>query len=111
MNARKNKLGLIAKFNLLSISLVVSTALAVASYQVQREWSSRLESMSTQGLAKAAMIAEFSEYAVYTRDDEALASILSIGQDADTSYLGLLAAEKSILTKMRSGDVSEQFPD
>ena len=69
-------LGLTAKFNMLSIMLVVFTALAVSLYEVRREQSNHLISMIDHGREVSGILAKFSEYALFTEDEDTLKSII-----------------------------------
>ena len=111
MKASKTRLGLSAKFNLLSILLVVCTAISVVSFQIEREWTRHITTMLANGSQKSEMIAQFSEYAVYTEDEESLANIMAGGVDIDTTYLGLLRNDKTVLAESSQSPVGELFPE
>ena len=106
-----NRFGLTGKFNLLSIGLVVGTALAVGSFQLNREWDDRLANLQQKGTEKAALIAQISEFAVYTEDAEMLRSIVYGALDDDTSYIGLYKADKSVLLDSSEQLATELFPN
>ena len=105
------RFGLTAKFNLLSIGLVVCTAIAVASFQMNREWNNRLNTILHEGAEKASLIAQFSEYAVYAEDRESLDSILSGPRDGQTAYLGLYRSDRSVLAEKWYEPARILFPD
>ena len=71
----KNGIGLRNKLNLLSIGLVVLTAIGIATFVVHREITTRYQDLVNTGLTTAAMIAQNSEYAVYTENQDAVRCI------------------------------------
>lgn len=95
-------LGLTAKFNMLSIMLVVLTALAVTVYEVRREQNNKLDAMIDNGREISGIIARFSEYALFTEDEDSLKSIINSIDDEQVSYMALLRANKTILTEKRT---------
>ncbi|RLJ22792.1 hybrid sensor histidine kinase/response regulator [bacterium endosymbiont of Escarpia laminata] len=103
--------GLTTKFNLLSILLVLLTAMAVTIYDVEREQDSRFEALVAHGMETVELIAQFSEYALFAEDEETLKTILTSGSDEETTYLGLLRPDKTALAEKWLDPSLEVFPD
>ena len=68
-------MGLRSKLTFLSIGLVVLTATGIAAFVVHREITIRYQDLVDTGRTTAAMIAQNSEYAVYTENRESLRRI------------------------------------
>ncbi|MBA1445445.1 MAG: response regulator [Gammaproteobacteria bacterium] len=103
--------GLTTKFNLLSILLVLLTAMAVTIYEIEREQDSRLEALVAHGMETVELIAKFSEYALFAEDEETLKTILTSVSDEETTYLGLLRPNKTVLAEKWLDPSHEVFPD
>lgn len=70
------QLRLATKFNVLTIGLIVTTALGIALFQIRSERAASYADLLTHGLALAGMVAQNSEFALYTEDEEALNQLL-----------------------------------
>lgn len=92
-------MGLTTKFNMLSIMLVVFTALAVSFYEVRREQNNKLDALISHGKEISGIIAKFSEYALFTEDEDTLKSIINSIDNERVSYISLLRINKTILTE------------
>jgi len=108
---RIKSLGLTSKFNLLSITLVLITAIAVTTYAVKREWDSRIINLQEEGLQSTRILAEFSEYAIYTGDPESINTILNSRDDSVITYIGLLRQDTSVLAEKWLEAENIIFPD
>ena len=109
---KQNKgFGLTAKFNMLSILLVLLTAATITAYEIKREWDSKMEALLSDGSKTAASLARFSQFAIDTEDYAAVGSILGSRSDASITYMGLLRADKSVLAEKWHDTVQEPFPD
>ena len=97
---RPNFISLAARFNALSIILVVLTAIAVATSVIQRQRVISGAELRNQGREKALMIAQLSEYAVLTEDQEGLKRIMNGVADEETSYAALLRPDGTVLREM-----------
>ncbi len=100
----KNGIGLRNKLNLLSIGLVVLTATGIAAFVVHREITTRYEDLLNTGLTTAAMIAQNSEYAVYTENPGSLRRIIA-GLHAlpDIAYVAVLDKQSHVLLERALG--------
>src|SRR5262245_25508209 len=89
---------LITKFNLLTISLILLTAIGIAVVQIQREKTASYATLLHRARLTLAMIAQNSEYAIYTEDSATLQKIVdSLGVDPDIAYVAILNKDKNIL--------------
>jgi len=104
------EIGLTSKFNLLSIALVLITAIAVTTYAVKREWDSQIKNLQEEGLQTVNILAEFSEYAIYTGDQDSINTILNSRDDDVITYLGLLRHDSSVLAEKWRETAHEIFP-
>ncbi len=107
-----NGFGLTAKFNLLSILLVVLTAIAVTAFEIKREWDYRFEALLQAGMEKAELLASFSEYALYAEDEDTINTILNSTEDKVSSYIGLLRPDRTILAEkwlQQENDISQAW--
>ncbi|HUM41015.1 MAG TPA: hypothetical protein PKJ04_14830, partial [Nitrospira sp.] len=94
----RKRMGLRDKLTLLSIGLVVLTAIGIATFVVHREITTRYQDLVNTGLATAAMIAQNSEYAVYTENQEAVRRVVG-GLQAlpDIAYAAVLGKQQQTL--------------
>ena len=104
------RIGLVTKFNLLAIALILLTAIGIAVVQVHREKTASYEALLHRGRVTAAMLAQNSEYAIYTENQSTLQRIVdSFAVDADIAYVAILNKEKIILIQ-RVADPSIHIP-
>ena len=93
-----NHFGLTAKFNILSILLVLFTATAITAYEIKRGEENDLAALIEHGMEVSELLVNFSEYALFSEDDDNIKLILNSVNDAETSYLALLRKDKSIVS-------------
>lgn len=93
----QKELRLASKFNLLSIIIVLTTALTISALEIRQKKIYGLEALLEHGTEKAILIAQFSEYAVFSEDQESLAHAIQGKNDDETVYLALLRADKTLL--------------
>jgi len=92
------RIGLATKFNLLAIALILLTAIGIAVVQVHREKTASYEDLLHRGRITAAMIAQTSEYAIYTENQNTLQKIVdSLGVDVEIAYVAILNKDKVVL--------------
>ncbi|MBK8276554.1 MAG: response regulator [Nitrospira sp.] len=83
------RLGLRGIVNLITISLVAITV-GIAWSVIQRETTVRHQNLVDEGLTIAAMVAENSEYAVYTENQEALRrAVAGLNSMSDIAYVAI----------------------
>ncbi len=92
-----NNLSLATKLNLLSIMLVLFTALSITGYEIKREQDIHFQSLLEHGIELTEVISKLSQYALFTEDRQALKNILVKTSDAETAYLAFLRPDQSIL--------------
>ena len=97
----KSPISLALKFTLLAISLVTLTTLGLVFVNVDSNQKILMQTLIDQGLREAQLIANFSEFPLYTEDKEAISTIFKAQFTQDTSYIALLRADKSILADNR----------
>ncbi|MBU0961757.1 MAG: HAMP domain-containing protein, partial [Proteobacteria bacterium] len=98
---KNRKIGLLAKLNFLTISLVLLTAVTIASFVVYQRRTDGLVALHEDGRRLAQQIAEFSVYAIYSEDRESLEQAIS-SQDERTVYISLLRRDLSIIIENRN---------
>ncbi len=106
--SRKIRLNLATKFNLISISLILATSLAIGSYIVLMESRARFGELLNQGLTTAAMLRQNSEYGIYTENREALEELLTLAfADPSVSYGVIFNDQRhELITRSRLPDGS-----
>ena len=86
------------KFNLLTIALIVITSLGIASFLTYNAISERYDEMVDHGRSFTRLIAENSEYALYTQDETTLNQIVkSIQSEDEIAYLLILDEFRKII--------------
>ena len=94
----KHRVSIISKFNILTTSLVLITALGIASFVIYQDMIDNYEQLLQHGAAVASMVAQNSEYAIYTEDQEAVLHLVkSLSVDADIAYVAALNHNKEVL--------------
>ncbi|MGH8799982.1 MAG: putative bifunctional diguanylate cyclase/phosphodiesterase [Casimicrobiaceae bacterium] len=100
-------IGLLTKLNLLAIGLIVATAIAISALLVTQQVDAEQSRVRTQGMTIASMLAELSEYAVYTADAGALDQLLqSLDANRDIAYVAVLNDQRSLLASRGFGDAA-----
>lgn len=89
-------MSLLVKLNFLTITLVLITAVTIASFVVYQRRTEGLASLYEDGQRIARQIAAFSVYAIYSEDQESLEQAISC-QDERTVYISLLRRDLSII--------------
>ena len=98
------RIGLRTKLNVLSIGLVILTATGIAGFVVYREITTRSQDLLNTGLTTAAMIAQNSEYAVYTENQDSLRRIVAgLRASPDIAYIAVLGKQNNILLEQAFG--------
>ena len=106
----KTRIGLVTKFNLLAMTLIVLTAFAIAVVQIHREKTASYEALRHRGRMTAAMIAQNVQYAIYTENQSTLRRIIdSLQVDSDIAYVAILNKDKTILIQ-KVTDPSTRIP-
>jgi two-component system sensor histidine kinase/response regulator len=91
-------LSLTAKFNVLTISLILASSLGIGAFAIHRDRTSNYEKLLRHGMTTAAMVARNSEYGVFTEDRDHLREIVeSLRADVDISYVAVLNVDLRVL--------------
>ena len=84
------KLSISTKFNLLSVLLILLTATGIAVFVLHHEIDTTYKQLINQGRGVAAMVAENSEYGIYTRNPEELTRLVeSVSVYDDVAYISI----------------------
>jgi len=95
------KFRIATKFNLLTMALVLLTAVAIASLVMQQQRSDRYQALLHHGMDVSKLVAEISEYGIYTEDREALRRISQGARDDEIVYLAFMGADRNIIQEER----------
>jgi signal transduction histidine kinase/DNA-binding response OmpR family regulator len=97
LNAR---LGLMAKFNIMTIALILTTSLGTASFIIHRVARDNYRELHRHGATLAAMAAQNSEYAIYTESGEALSQIIgSLAAEQNLAYIAFMNKDMHVLAQ------------
>ena len=96
----KRQFSLTAKFNSLITVVVLLTSILITTFSILRNTAENYGSLSHRGITIAAMVAQNSEYAVYTENQDALNQIIdSLTVDADVAYTAILNKSGRVLVE------------
>ena len=94
------KASMTTKFNLLTIMVILINAIGIGSLVLYREVTTNREELVQRGLITAGMLAQASEYGVYTENVEALRKVVDSARiDPDFAYLVVQNADNKTLTQ------------
>ncbi len=99
MKARRMKVNMRLRsiLHLLTVGLVVLTV-GVAGFVIQREITTRHQDLVARGITVATMVAQSSEYAVYTENQEALQrNVAGLHAIPEIAYMAVLNTRKQVL--------------
>src|SRR6202035_1377395 len=89
----------------LAVGLIVATAIGVSALLVAQQIEAEQARLKTQGQTVVAMLADLSEYAVYTEDVGALERLLqSLETDRDVAYAAVLDDQGRLIASRGYGD-------
>jgi diguanylate cyclase (GGDEF)-like protein len=98
MRRKIQKLGVAAKFNLLTISLILATSIGICYFMVRLEVSTYYAELLSHGKTIADTTSKNCEYGVYTEDRASLLPVLEgLSSDADIAYVSVLNLEGRVL--------------
>jgi signal transduction histidine kinase/CheY-like chemotaxis protein len=104
------KLKLATKFNLSAILLIVVTAMGIAFYAAYNQKALAYKELKNDGYHMLALLAQSSEYAIYTEDDSSLQQLLeSVFAEEDAAYVVIATAEGKKLAS-KTVDASVHIP-
>ncbi|MDH5285484.1 MAG: EAL domain-containing protein [Betaproteobacteria bacterium] len=97
--------GLLFKLNLLTVGLIVLTALAISAYYFWLQWGSEDRELRQRGASHAAILSELVEFGVYTSDRAALEQVLQgLAANRDVAYATVLDAKGKPIAERRFGE-------
>src|SRR5487761_2276327 len=110
------------KFNLLTIGLIVATAIAVTAFVFHRQWIDEENQLRVQGETLGLMLADLSAYGLRTKDKASLDQLLrSLPEDTNFAYVYILdaqrktVAERYLAPALRAGVIppldSDELPE
>lgn len=93
----KTRIGLRRILHLLTIGLIALTV-SIAGFLIHREVTTRYQDLVNRGLTIAGMVAQSSEYAVYTENQEALRrNVAGLQATPEIAYVAILNPTKHVL--------------
>jgi two-component system, sensor histidine kinase and response regulator len=106
----QRRLSLTSKFNILTTTVILLTVSLISFFSVLREMANNYGALAHRGITITAIMAQNSEYAVYTENEEALTHVLdSLGVDADVAYTAILNKQGQSLAQ-HTANPSLQIP-
>lgn len=91
----KRRVSIVAKFNLLTIFIILVTAAGISYFLIQNATSHIYRNLVNHGLIIAGMASQTGEYSIYTGDKESMKQIIkSLEVDEDIAFVCLLDKEK-----------------
>ena len=96
------KMGLLTKLNLLTIGLILFTAVAITVFYASQRWRDDDHELRARGRALAAVMTELSEYGLLSSDRTALERLLDgMGADPDVAFMAVLDADHKPIVMRR----------
>ena len=94
----KTQSSLVTQFNILTITLILVTAVAIGAFVIRKDATNTYQELLQHSTSVAALIAENSEYAIYTENQDALQKIVeNLKTDKSVAYIVILDKEHHIL--------------
>ncbi len=102
LNLPPVRVGLLTKLNLLTVGLIVLTALATSGFYLARLWYYEDDDLRARGGAIVKMLAAISERGLYPANDAYTDRILdSLAADPDVAYVAVQDARQNVLSERR----------
>jgi signal transduction histidine kinase/CheY-like chemotaxis protein/HPt (histidine-containing phosphotransfer) domain-containing protein len=101
--ASKPRSRIATKFNLLAMALVLLTAVAIASLVTWQQSDDRYQALIHHGIDVSKLVAEISEYGIYTEDREALRRIIRGARDNEIVYMAFMGRDRQVIEEAGSG--------
>jgi signal transduction histidine kinase/CheY-like chemotaxis protein/HPt (histidine-containing phosphotransfer) domain-containing protein len=95
----KKRISLTTKFCLLASQLVLFTSFALTGFVIDQKKLENYEILINKGSSTANLIAQLSEYGVYSEDETILQQIIGGIKDPEIRYAAMLRPDKSIITE------------
>jgi hypothetical protein len=91
---------LATKFNLLTCALIICASVAIGGFLVQQQIATTSEDLVRRGEILAALIAQNSEYGVFTENQENLLRLVeSLTVDSDFAYVEIRSKNSKVLAR------------
>jgi len=102
LNLPPVRMGLLTKLNLLTIGLISLTAIATTGFHLWQQWRDESAELRQRGSMALAMLAELSEFGLYTSNRAYLDAILeSLSADGDLAYAVVIDARREPVATRR----------
>jgi diguanylate cyclase (GGDEF)-like protein len=102
LNLPPVRMGLMTKLNLLTVGLILLTAVATSGYYLWQQWRTENETLRARGATAVAMLAELSEHGLQTSNRAYLDTILDgLGAEGDIAYAAVYSAGRELLAERR----------
>ncbi len=111
LNLPPVRMGLHTKLNLLVVGLIFLTAIATTGYYMWQQYRVEESQLRSQGSTVLQMLAELSEYGLYTNDQQYMATILdSLAAEGDIAYVTVLDANRRPVAERRFAETLAGAP-
>src|SRR5215204_3992755 len=98
--ATQRRFSLTTKFNILMTTVILLTVSLISVFSVLREMANNYGALAHRGITIAAIMAQNSEYTLYTENQQALARVIdSLSVDAEVAYTTVLNKQGQILAQ------------
>jgi len=102
LNLPRVRMGLLSKLNLLTIGLIFVTAIATTGFYLGQQWRDETAELRRRGATALAMLAELSEFGLYTGNRAYLDAVLdSLSADGDIAYAAIVDARREPIAARR----------
>jgi hypothetical protein len=96
------RIGLLTKLNVLTIGLIVLTAIATSAFYVSRQWYGEDDDVRARGEATAAMLAAVSDFGIYPANRSQMDRLFdNLAASGDVAYVSLVDAARNVLVERR----------
>ncbi|MCL4762580.1 MAG: EAL domain-containing protein [Burkholderiales bacterium] len=103
--------GLLFKLNLLTVGLIVLTAVAISSYYFWLQWGSEDRELRQRAASHVGILSELAEFAVYTSDRASIDQLLQgLSINRDVAYAMVLDAKLAPIAQRRFGETIGERP-
>ncbi len=105
LNLPPLRMGLLTKLNLLTIGLISLTAIATTGFHLWQQWRDDSTELRQRGATALTMLAELSEFGLYTNNRAYLDAILdSLSAEGDLAYAVVVDARREPVATRRIAD-------
>jgi diguanylate cyclase (GGDEF)-like protein len=99
------RMGLLTKLNLLTIGLILLTAIGTTGFYVWQQWRDETAALRLRGATALAMLSELSEFGLYTGNRAYLEAILaSLSAEGDVAYAAVVDRKGETMAVRRITD-------